>query len=337
MKQSAIEIIDEVVIAGGPSKRHRSRAGLLRLPNGELFVAYRTGWDMFATSHGAVVGTWSRDGGHSWDEPLPLLAEPGWDWFGAQRLLLLPDDSLVMLAGKARWGTDQFLTFSTRSTDDGRSWQEIGPQIEVFRFATEPYGQGLVQPLPQNRLALGFQGTDQQEAKVGVGVAFSVDAGKTWSDRVVIAAAPGIDFREPDLLQLADGRWLAVIRTDQPPYEAYQSYSADGGKHWEAVAPAGFKAHCPRLLPLGKSIVCIYRDMQLERPGISYSLTCDEGASWHFGGRLYESPRAYDGWATACGYPAAVALPDGEIFCCFHTDFIDGNSTIRGLYLKAKP
>ena len=86
MSAAPIEIIDEVVIAGGPQKRHCSRAGMQLLPNGDLFVAFRVGWDMFDRPHGGVVGTWSRDGGRTWDAPLPLVAEPGWDWFGAQRI-----------------------------------------------------------------------------------------------------------------------------------------------------------------------------------------------------------------------------------------------------------
>ena len=196
MQQSTLEISAAVVIAGGSGKRHRSRAGMLQLPSGELFVAYRTGWDMFGTPHGALVGTWSQDGGHTWEEALPLLAEPGWDWFGAQRLLMLPDQSLVMLAGKARWRTDQFLTFSTRSTDGGRTWRSIGPPIEVFRCGTEPYGQGLVQPFSREILALGFQGSDEPGANAAAAIAFSADAGKTWGDRVIIAAAAGIDFRD---------------------------------------------------------------------------------------------------------------------------------------------
>ena len=252
MQQRTLEISAAVVIAGGSGKRHRSRAGMVQLPSGELFVAYRTGWDMFNTPHGALVGTWSQDGGHTWKEALPLLAQPGWDWFGAQRLLILPDQSLVMLAGKARWGTDQFLTFSMRSSDGGRTWGCLGPPIEVFRCSTEPYGQGLMQPFPREILALGFQGSDEPEANAAAAIAFSADAGKTWGDRVVIAAAAGIDFREPELIQLLDGRWLALIRTDQPPYETYQSLSADGGAHWDRLRRPDLKPTVPNSCGWGR-------------------------------------------------------------------------------------
>ena len=75
---AALAITGEVVVAGGGSKRHRSRAGAAVLADGSLFVAYRVGRNMFQEAHGAVVATRSADGGATWEEPTPLLAEPGW-------------------------------------------------------------------------------------------------------------------------------------------------------------------------------------------------------------------------------------------------------------------
>ena len=289
---------------------------------------------MFDIPHGGVVGTWSRDGGHTWEEFLPIVAEPGWDWFGAQRLLRLGDGTLLMLVGKARWNTDLFLTFSSRSRDGGRTWEEIGPEINMFRVGSEPYGQGITQGLSGNRLMLGFQGADGKDALGKVGAAFSSDEGRTWTDLTVIASEPGIHFREADLLRLSDGRILTVIRTDEPPCEAYQSYSADEGKTWTPVRKTGFQGHCPRLFRLRGGILCVYRDMNPSHPGIGYSVTYDEGQSWHYGAPLYESSGAYGSWGSACGYPAVVRLADDGIFCIFHTDFVDQDSEIRGFFLR---
>ena len=138
-----LEVVEEVVVAGGLGRRHRSRAGLQRLSDGTLFAAYRVGWDMFAEPHGAVVGTWSQDGGLTWEEPLPLLAEPGWDWFGAQRLAQLPGGVLLMLAGRARWQGGDFATVTILSDDGGRTWEGVGPEIQVFPLDSEPYGTGV--------------------------------------------------------------------------------------------------------------------------------------------------------------------------------------------------
>lgn len=181
---------------------------------------------------------------------------------------------------------------------------------------------------------IAFQGAEKKEDPSKIGVSFSSDDGITWSDLVVIASDPNLNFREADLLRLNDGRYLASIRTDDEPYDSYQSYSSDEGKSWTPVEKSGFKGHCPSLFHLNAGIACVYRDMEYNRPGISYSVTYDNGQTWQYGGQLYKSPSAYTGWASACGYPSLLRLRGGKIFCLFHTDAVDNNSEIRGVYLK---
>ena len=75
---------------------------------------------------------------------------------------------------------------------------------------------------------MGFHGRDHADESLKAGVALSQDDGRTWADRVIIAAQQGVDFREPDTLSLADGGLLAVMRTDTEPFASYQSVSSDG-------------------------------------------------------------------------------------------------------------
>ena len=334
VRNAPLEIIEKVVIAGGPEKRHRSRAGLQLLPSGELYVAYRIGWSMFDIPHGGVVGTWSKDGGHTWEEPQPLIAEPGWDWFGALRLLQLTDGTLLMLLGKTRWGTGHFFTFATLSRDGGRSWEEMGQDIKVYGDWSEPYGSGITQGLSDGRLMMGFQGAHEKDTASMVGVAYSSDEGKTWSDLVIVASDPELYFRETELLRLRDGRILAAIRTDKPPYQSYQSYSADEGRTWTPIKKMGFKGHCLRLFQLNGAVACFIREMEPDRPGIAYNVSYDDGETWRHGGQLYHATGAYSGWAEACGYPDVVRLLDGDLFCIYHTRFVDGDSEVRGLFLR---
>ena len=330
----ALAIVGEVVVAGGGSKRHRSRAGAAVLADGNLFVAYRVGRNMFQEAHGAVVVTRSADGGQTWEEPAPLLAQPGWDWFGAQRLLQLDDGTLLMLAGKARWNSDRFHTYAVRSSDGGRTWDPPGPEIRVFAAFSEPYGRGVVRGLPEGRLLLGFQGSDTPGEPNLAAVAFSRDRGATWSERVLLSDDATLELREPDTLPLPDGRLLTVLRTDAPPFASCQCYSEDGGRSWTALAATGFHGHCPRLFALRHAIICVYRDMDELRPGIGYSASWDGGGSWHYQGMLYRSPGPYHGWATACGYPSVLRLPDGDLLCVFHTDFVNDDCEIRAVRLR---
>lgn len=336
MPDRCIEIIEEVAIAGGPFKRHRSRAGVQLLPDSSLFAAYRVGWDMFQPScpHGGIVTTRSIDGGHTWDEPVPIIAEPSWDWFGAQRLQQLSDGTLLMFLGKARWGTEAFHSYCIQSEDGGRHWSEIGPEIKLLGAWTEPYGHGIAHELVDGSLMLGFQGSDALDAPSILVVAFSRDRGMTWSDPVTIASEPGLSFREAELLRLRDGRFLAMMRTDESPCESYQSHSSDSGRTWTPISKTGFYGHTLCLFQLRQAIVCLYRDMDPSRPGIGYSTSYNDGETWHYGGQLYEAPIQSSGWASACGYPSLVRLSAAEVFCIYHTSFIDGNSEVRGLFLR---
>ena len=74
--------------------------------------------------------------------------------------------------------------------------------------------------------------------------------------------------------------------------------------------------------------------MHPQRPGIGYSASWDGGGSWYYQGMLYRSPGPYQGWATACGYPSVVRLPDGELLCVFHTDFVGDDCEIRAVRLR---
>lgn len=167
-----------------------------------------------------------------------------------------------------------------------------------------------------------------------VGVAFSSDEGRTWSDLVIVASDPELYFRETELLRLRDGRILTAIRTDTPPYESYRSFSADEGKTWTPIKKTGFKGHCLRLFQLNGAVACFIREMEPDRPGIAYNVTYDDGETWQYGGQLYHAEGTYSGWAEACGYPDVARLPDGQLFCIYHTRFVDGDSQVRGLFLK---
>lgn len=357
---SPIAILEEVVIAGGKIKRHRSLPGAQCLRDGEVLVAFRSGTDKFVTDDGAVMLVRSMDNGRTWSDPLALLAEPGWDCHGSGRLVQLDNETLLMLVGKARWLRDQidtidvlqthatvhpagtmpstgrggetrreFLCHVIRSRDGGHTWSGLGPSIKLFQAWTEPYARRAVK-LSDGRLMIGFHGSDRIDTPTCSGVAFSQDSGETWADFVPIARAPEIHFYEVELLKLASGAILALIRTNYPaPYDCYQSISFDEGSTWTPPQRTGFSGHCPFLLSLNPStILCAYRDLAPGRPGVSVSVSHDDGRSWSWVGQLYKAPNL------DCAFPSLLRLSNGQLFCVFYTSFVDGNSEIHGLFLE---
>ena len=53
---SPIEVIDEVVVAGGPGAAHRAWPSIERTADGDLLVAYKVGPDHHKTDDGGRLG-----------------------------------------------------------------------------------------------------------------------------------------------------------------------------------------------------------------------------------------------------------------------------------------
>src|SRR5690606_4794034 len=70
--------------------------------------------------------------------------------------------------------------------------------------------------------------------------ALSDDGGATWRFSAGQADLPKRGAMEPELLGLADGRLLMILRTQLGGIWA--SHSRDGGEHWDRPAPWGVKA-----------------------------------------------------------------------------------------------
>ena len=94
------------------------------------------------------------------------------------------------------------------------------------------------------------------------------DAGRTWAHFRLQIDAPGRNYSDVDMLRLADGRLMAVVREDEAPdYRICQLFSSDDGATWTAPEPTGFTGSSFCLVQLRDSILCIHRDYAAGRAG----------------------------------------------------------------------
>ena len=154
-----------------------------------------------------------------------------------------------------------------------------------------------------------------------IGAVASSDGGQTWTARGDVPCGPGakgLNFHEPHVVELPDGRLLGHIRSEAgdnqfPKFRIYQTLSSDRGASWRPARETGIRGSPPHLLALADgTVVCVYGFR--EKPfGVRARATRDAGATW---GR--EWILRDDGPDSDLGYPASAPLPDGSIFTVYY-------------------
>jgi hypothetical protein len=340
LTEAHIEITGRVLVTGGPPAKRRYGTSLRRLANGDLLVGFHESAGGALLNDGAMVIVRSRDNGQTWSQPVPLYAVPGFDCGPAGGLKVLPDGTVLLVTTRIQrnfnpdttYGLDMFNTATaiTRSTDHGYTWGELEPIEGFWPFFHEMYGTADPLDLGDGRLLFCMQGTRESGGRGWESsVVTTTDDGRTFSRPVIIATSPEIDFNDAALARLPDGRILAMIRSEQAPFHAYRSYSADNGATWTAPEQSGILGStlCLQLLRSG-AIVCFYRDRVPERPGVSFAISADAGLSWRFAGRIYEAPNWF------CGYPSVTHISDDIYLCVYFGAIVDGNSSIEGVFFR---
>jgi hypothetical protein len=329
-------IVNETVIAGGDD-RYRYAPSLVRLPDGDLLVTYTEAIGEYPSDNGWVVLRRSSDDGRTWSAPQTLYAEPGWACLGTAGLRLFGNGELICFLGRLREvGAraegkvfHEVRSAMCRSTDGGRTWSVLGPDIRLFAGITEFFGPGTPLRLAGGAELVSVCGMNDLGGVWLPGLVETRDAGRTWERFRLQIDAPGTNFSDVDMVRLDDGRLLAVVREDEPPhYPVRQLFSADEGATWTAPEPTGFTGGSFCLVKLRDSIACIHRDMRPGELGVTVHVTRDTGRTWQYAGRLHAAD------AFRCGSPTVVRLPDGDLFCVYFTAVDHGRGDVVGLTLR---
>jgi hypothetical protein len=214
---------------------------------------------------------------------------------------------------------------ATTSTDGGRTWGEVGPDIRLWPEWTELYGTSNPHRLSDGRLAWAVMGTLGRDREWQAGVTFTGPDGAVggvgFSPPVVIAADPAKNFADTDIIRVTEGQpaFIAVIR-DIADKEAWIAFSPDECATWHGLRKVEFRGANIKLYRLRDgSLLCTYRDEDPARHGVSMSRSLDGGQSWQFAGQLYADPSARHAPGGLCGYPDMVSLGDDRIAAVLHT------------------
>jgi hypothetical protein len=276
--------------------------------------------------------------------------------------LLLPYNSVTWTPGLGTEGRMLGLRLA-RSDDDGATWT-AGSPVDIDFFWPAVYGQIL--EFDDGELLWPVWGRLEQGQKWRSTVLSSTDSGHTWVLKGTVAFDPKarlrgdyVDtgnsvraedplevkdpnfrphdptdgFTETSVLELADGRLLAILRQQGVGGDQtllfFRAYSSDRGSTWTPYESVGFGGMSPALATLADgSLLLAYRRCAppgsgLE-PGVDLRVGSADGERWGDATPL-ESPRAatLDG-EYQCGYPTIVDDGAGVLVFFYTFDPVEG-------------
>lgn len=258
-----------------------------------------------------VVGRFSEDLGRTWGEAFVIQPNDAGINILSPCLLRLQSGELALFYRKTESVNPTIMVgYMRRSFDEGRTWSaEVclpdrlpgGMERYLAQRLFGPDGQDSVLQLSTGRiLVTGGRSLEARLDATGVSwvtrvnalCLYSDDNGETWQRGEGEISAPQRGAMEPYIVELGDGRLLAVMRTQMG--HVYKAYSDDRGEHWtesepirEFVAPES----CPNLkrIPTTGDLMLVFNrsytpgaDHGGPRNPLSAALSSDEGRTWRF-------------------------------------------------------
>ena len=180
-----------------------------------------------------IMITESFDRGRTWSEKKPLTEKGKKDnYFNCARISKLRDGRLAIICDKLS-GFDvenTALTYVWYGDKEGENWSE--PVIFPFNGIVP---DKLLQ-LKNGRLIISNHSRNENSDKLEQHLWYSDDEGKTWSDRVTVAADDRYNLCEASIIEYENNTLIAFLRENSfMGYAIMKAISYDNGETWQGV------------------------------------------------------------------------------------------------------
>ena len=287
-------IVQDVFPASAENPRY-SEGSIINLADGRLLYAtteFIGGAADAAKAH--VIARESADGGRSWGEKYVLQENTGQQNVMSITLRRLEPGAVAGPLGLfylVKNGPDDLHVFLRVSNDEAKTFSEPiqvtqGPGYHIMnndRVTVLASGR-IICPL-----SWAAHISDPQRSHLVCFCFYSDDQGRSWKKSTDQVDAPRRGAMEPEVIELADGRLMMIIRT-QMGYIA-TSYSEDGGDHWSEIGQLSVAApESPatiRRIPATGDLLLVWNNNY--EPGAGHSgarnpltlaISRDEGQTW---------------------------------------------------------
>ncbi len=319
--------------------------GLTRAANGDLLVSFCTRFDCLPGGEAFLLR--SSDVGRTWSPATLILRsrKPGGCVNLSVGLTTLRDGTVLYPCCDVRmtqkWDQHDADLVILRSRDHGLTWSAPRP---IPAGVKEPFAYGRILELADGDLICPIWGKRDTDETWRSGLIRSHDGGRTWGEYATIAFDPNAvpicggkpneshcaGFNETTLLELPDGRILAILRQQGVAggkRELYRSISTDDGWTWTepvrlplwGTSPSLHLGGARRAVPQLGYRNHIGNPQGLDAPGVGVSLSPDGGETWseHL---LLEDPKGYQyRHEFEAGYPAFLNLDGGRVLVVFYS------------------
>jgi len=304
--------------------------GMCKLEDGTLIVVYRKGTS-HADDKGKIVMKTSSDLGLTWSSESTIYEDPTYD-VRDPCITRLSDGTLIVSFSKRDHSAGSSLVdgvYVIKSTDNGASW---GPPINVNSSFTEwCMCSAPVIELPNGDLLLGLYGRNTGDSYDSASCIKSTDGGDTWGSESIIGNGPtdGRSYQEPNLVLLANGDILALLRTSDDVI--YASSSTDSGASWSTPQAKFTGSGSPRTICLNSgTLLCVYRAKTTGSANeIASRISRDNGSTWTPDWAEF----FVDVTEKAMEYAAPVEVVNGMVAVAYSLENSGSDAEIRLKYL----